>query len=73
MLQNMRYNYGMTEESSNKLATMVAQFAVMHKIQPTKIFEEMANLSSQVLTYFGDSPEHLVKSLFFARKLNLTI
>jgi len=71
MLQNMRYIYGMTEKASNKYATIIANMAVMYGIQPVKVFSELADLSSEVALYFGDSVKHLTKSYFFAKKLNL--
>ena len=73
MLQNMRYIYGMTEKASNKYATIIANMAVMYGIQPVKVFSELADLSSEVALYFGDSVKHLTKSYFFAKKLNLTM
>lgn len=73
MLQNMRNIFGMTQATSNNMATITAQMAVQMGIQPQKIFTQLANLSGTVLKYFGGSTKQLYKTLIFANKLNLTM
>ncbi len=73
MLQNMRNIMGMTEKASNNLATATAQLAVQMGIQPQKMFQQLANLSGDVVKHFGGSRKQLMKALSFATRLNLTI
>ncbi len=73
MLQNMRNIMGMTQETSNNLATATAQLAVQIGIQPQKMFQQLSNLSGDVVKHFGGTRKQLMKALTFAIKLNLTI
>lgn len=73
MLQNMRYIMGLTEGTSNNLATATAQLAVQMGIQPQKMFAQLSNLSADVVKHFGGSTKQLYKTLIFANRLNLTM
>jgi hypothetical protein len=73
MLQNMRNIMGLTEETSNNLATSTAQLAVQMGIQPQKMFAQLSNLSADVVKHFGGSTKQLYKTLIFANRLNLTM
>ncbi|MFA7143393.1 MAG: hypothetical protein WC175_05420 [Candidatus Dojkabacteria bacterium] len=73
MLQNMRHIMGLTEGTSNNLATATAQLAVQMGIQPQKMFAQLSNLSGDVVKHFGGSTKQLYKTLIFANRLNLTM
>ena len=73
MLQNMRHIMGLTEGTSNNLATSTAQLAVQMGIQPQKMFAQLSNLSADVVKHFGGSTKQLYKTLIFANRLNLTM
>ncbi len=73
MLQNMRNIMGLTEGTSNNLATATAQLAVQMGIQPQKMFAQLSNLSADVVKHFGGSTKQLYKTLIFANRLNLTM
>lgn len=73
MLQNMRNIFGMSQATSNNLATVTAQWAVQRGMQPQKIFTQLANLSGETLIHLGGSTKHMMKTLMFANRLNLTM
>lgn len=73
VLQNMRYMYGMSQKTSNQFSEQVAHMATLNGLLPQKIMQDIANLSGDVAKHFGHSAEKMVNSVFFAKKLNLTI
>lgn len=72
-LQNLRYMTGASEKTSGQVTKMVAKFAILNKIQPQKVIEQMASASGDAVKHFGDSPYHLARAVMFAKRLGLTI